>query len=341
MTTGSVSTRRSFADALPLAGALVLRESLRHLPLDVAIRLGASIGRSYARLRGPRVEVAARNLELAFPEWSEVRRQEVLRESFANLGRGIAELCLLQGKSRDALLDRVRVEGTEHWDAARVASELGDGVILLTAHLGNWELAGIAMAKQGFPLSVIHREFSNPHIEGLVAGWRGGTGLETVSRGGAGFAVVRALKDGRLVGMLCDQNAPRREAVFAPFFGREASTRYGPVALAMRRGVPILPVYCYREGDGSRHVVRAEPALELEPAGSDRHAALQRNVGRMNESIEAAIRRAPDHWSWIHRRWRSRPEHDAEQLYPRRHRRRRRLRRALTGARTARSDHGS
>jgi len=109
------------------------------------------------------------------------------------------------------------------------------------------------------------------------------------------------------VGMLCDQNAPRREGVFAPFFGREASTRYAPIVLAMRRGVPVLPVFCYREGDGSRHVVRVEPALDLEPAGRDGRGAVQRNVARMNLAIEAAIRRAPDHWTWIHRRWRTRP----------------------------------
>jgi len=311
--------KEAFREAALRSGVGVLRQTIGKLRPARASALGAAIGRLYARSGGARSDVARRNLELAFPEWSEAGRREVLVESFANLGRGIAELCVLQGPHRDALLARVRVEGFEFLEAAAARSELGGGVIVLTAHFGNWELCGAALAQQGVPISVIHREFDSPFLEGVMTGLRREGGLETLARGRAGFGLLRALKNGRVVAMLCDQNARPADGLFAPLFGTEACTRHAPVALAMARGVPILPVFFYREGDGSRHLVRAEPALELEPAGDDPGGALARNVALMNVAIETAIRRAPDHWMWTHRRFRTRPPGERP-LYPARRR---------------------
>jgi KDO2-lipid IV(A) lauroyltransferase len=121
--------------------------------------------------------------------------------------------------------------------------------------------------------------------------------------------------------MTYDQNCSREEGVFVPFFGRLACTRSGPPRLAMHTGAPVLPVFVEREGQSPRHRVRILPALEIRSAGDDREAAIRENAGRMTQAVEAEIRRVPDHWIWLHRRWRTQPRGEPRP-YPGRRRRR-------------------
>ena len=121
--------------------------------------------------------------------------------------------------------------------------------------------------------------------------------------------------------MLIDQDANRDEGLFAPFFSRPASTRWGPARIAMLTNTPVLPIFIYRESDardGPRHVVRVSSPLALEIGCEEDDAALARNVGRMNAAIEDAIRLSPDHWMWAHRRWRTQPDGEPR-IYPSRH----------------------
>ena len=302
---------------------LLLREPFRRLPPDRAVAFGAALGTAYAWLRGPRTREAAINLALALPDASDDERRRVLVASFANLGRCIADVFLLQGTQREALLEGLTVEGLEHYDTAKKASASG-GVIVLTAHFGSWELCGAAMGKRGYPLSVVHHGFANPYLDAMVSRWRRASGVEEIRMGSAAMGVFRALAKGRLVALLLDQSAHRDEGVFAPFFGEAALTRAAPARLAAGRDVPVLPVFVFRVGQSSRHVVKVYPPLELESGSEDPDAEVVRNVARMNQAIETAIRSAPDHWLWPHRRFKNRSE-GAPALYPRsRHRRRRR-----------------
>jgi KDO2-lipid IV(A) lauroyltransferase len=150
----------------------------------------------------------------------------------------------------------------------------------------------------------------------------------------AGAGVLRALREGRKVALLLDQNARRDEGVFVPFFSLPACTRVAPAVIAMKRSLPVLPVFIHRQPDGCHHVVRIQPPLEIEPPGVDPEAALDRNVARMTRVIEATIREAPEQWLWPHRRWRTRPlpadgAAAAPSLYPSRHGPLRRLRHAM------------
>ena len=146
-------------------------------------------------------------------------------------------------------------------------------------------------------------------LERLVGGWRGHRGVELLARGSAARGALRALKQGRFLAMPFDQNCPRQEGVFVPFFGRLACTRDGPVRIAMRTGAPVLPVFIQRVGESERHQVRIEPPLALLGAQEteDPREAVVENARRMTEVIEAAIRRAPTEWTWTHRRWRTAP----------------------------------
>lgn len=305
---------RALRHAVEYAGLLLARELFRHLPPDTSVALGAFFGSSYARLRGPRTREAAINLALAFPDASEAERHGILLDTFANLGRCIAEVFLLQGRHRERLLSGLSIEGLEHVDAAKQQSE-SVGMIVLTAHFGSWELCGASMAHQGFPLSVVHHEVGNPHLEKMVSSWRRAANVEEIRLGKAAMGVFRGLAKGRFVTLLLDQNAHRDEGVFVPFFGQQALTRSAPASIAMNRGVPVLPAFVFRKGTSAGHVLRLFPALEIEPGGDDPEGALERNVARMNEAIEHAVRLAPDHWLWPHRRFKTRPQGEPP-LYP-------------------------
>ncbi len=317
----SLQQRLSFA---PIAG---LRGLLRHVVPDTAVRWGAAAGRMAEGLGLGRPAVVDRNLAIAFPESSEARRHCLRRAFYANLGASVAELAVLQGPHREALLDRVRVEGLEHMRAAEATTKSG-GVIVLTAHFGSWDLCAAAVAHLGYELSVVHRGFDNPLIEAMMSRIRG-PGVEELKMGRSVLGVLRALRAGRKVALLLDQNAHRDEGIFAPFFSESACTRVGPAMIAMRWGYPVVPVFISRQEGGARHVVRVRPALEIEgrisePGESEDAAALARNVARMNHAIEAVIREHPEQWLWLHRRWRTRPEGAGEGeaaergLYPRR-----------------------
>jgi KDO2-lipid IV(A) lauroyltransferase len=270
-----------------------------------AVAWGGALGRTWARLGLARSEDALVNLRIAFPGWSERRRREVLERSFANLGRGVAELAFLERLTPENVGELVSVEGLEHFHAARAAAP-DVGVIALTAHFGNFELLAVAMALRGFPITIVYRE-RGPDLEATLRSWRELHGTTTIPRGSAARGVLRALREGRVVAMTLDQDTPRREGVFVPFFSRLACTRDAPARIAMRTGAPVLPVFVFRRSDGHRHHMRCLPPLALEPAGSDPEGAVLENVRRMTRVIEDAIREAPDQWAWTHRRWRTQP----------------------------------
>jgi KDO2-lipid IV(A) lauroyltransferase len=286
------------------AGALVA--AIRALPRDTAMRLAAAAGRGLATFAGPRTDVALQNLRIAFPEWRESQRRAVLKAAFANVGRSFVEFAHLGKLDAAGLRELVEIEGWENFQRARDASPTGS-VICLTAHYGSWELLVAIMAAHDVGISLVHRSRDNPLVDRVMERLREEMGVELLPLGSAARGALRALRAGRVLAITFDQNSPRSEGVFVPFFGRLASTRSAPARLAMRTGASVLPVFAERLGDGDRHRVRVLPHLTLLPEDGDREAAVRENVARMTAAVEAAIRRAPDQWSWSHRRWRTQP----------------------------------
>jgi KDO2-lipid IV(A) lauroyltransferase len=289
---------------------LALRGALRRLPPERALRVGARLGRWAARLGGDRAAVARINLRIAFPDLSEAERERLLEQSYEHMGMGVAELALLQGPQRDALLADVEILGLEHLAAAEAASETG-GVLVLSAHLGSWDLCAAAIARRGYRLSVVHRGFENPALERMLYEVRQRPGepgdLEQLRIGGSGIPALRALRSGRKLVVLLDQDARREEGIFVPFFSESACTRVGPARIAMRGGYPVIPAFAHRIGATGRHRIRFEPPLLIEAGKEADPGALARNVARMNAAIERAVRASPEQWLWLHRRWRTRP----------------------------------
>ncbi len=297
---------RSRRERFEAAAAERLLDLLERIPERYAMALGAGFGRAWARLGLPRTQVGRVNLRIAFPSWSEAEREAVLERALANIGRSFVEFARLSRIGKEGLRERVRFEGLEHYEAARRASPK-NGMIALTGHFGSWELLVAAAVAHGLPVVPVHRARDSALLDVVIQRYREASGGEFLPRGTAAFPVLRAIRKGRAVAIAYDIDCPRNEGVFVPFFGRLACTRDGPARIAMATGAAVIPVFLHRQPDGIHHVARLYPPLEIVPAGSDPEAALRENVRRMTAAIEDEIRRAPDHWNWIHKRWKTQP----------------------------------
>jgi KDO2-lipid IV(A) lauroyltransferase len=281
-------------------------DGVERMPEAHAMALAAGLGRAWARVGGPRTQVGRVNLRIAFPEWSEAEREAVLVRAMENIGRSFVEFARLGRMGPEGLRERVRFEGLEHYEEAKKRTPRG-GVIALTGHFGSWEMLVAAGVAHGMPVVPVHRARDNPMLDVLIQRYREAGGGDFLPRGTAALGVLRALRKGTAVAVAYDLDCPRSEGVFVPFFGRLACTRDGPVRIAMA-GVPVVPVFLHRQPDGFSHVAKVYPAVEIVPEGGDPEAAIRENARRMTAVIEEEIRRAPDHWNWIHRRWKTQPE---------------------------------
>jgi Kdo2-lipid IVA lauroyltransferase/acyltransferase len=289
----------SIIAAIGLGLFLPLGWLLAHLPPRLGLRVGARIGDLlWAMLPGRRA-VALENLARAFGrERSEAEIARLGRRSFEHLGMNLVEACVFFSRPPSVILSRVDLGSPE---PVQAAAALGKGVLALTAHYGNWELLAASSALSVFPLSVVMRPLDDPVLNWLIERFRRRSGVDLIAKRQALPAMRDALRQGRVVGVLLDQNASRTEGVFVPFFGIPASTSKALAVLSLRTGAPVVPIFI-RRGENGRHCVAAEPAIPAPETGdvTDYTAAF-------NRSIEAAIRRAPEQWFWLHRRWKTEP----------------------------------
>jgi KDO2-lipid IV(A) lauroyltransferase len=215
----------------------------------------------------------------------------------------VLELVAMLARPLHEILAQLQIEGIEH---LRAMMERHGRALLLTAHLGNWELLPVACGLTDYRLSVVLRPLDAPWLDRMVMRLREKTGVELIDKRAALRPVLRALAGGRMVGILLDQNAARREGVFVPFFGRDASTSKSMAVLALRTGIPIVPAFIRRERWGAHRVV-VRPAIPLPDPPGALEPAIVALTARCAEVIEAAIRETPEQWLWIHDRWRTRP----------------------------------
>jgi len=268
------------------------------LALGVGRRLGDLAGLALPRRHG----VALANLALAFPDLPLDARRRLARRAWQHLGMTMVEVVRLLGRPLEATLGELTVDGLEHLRPVMAAH---GRALMLTAHLGNWEYLAAVPRLTGYPGAIVVRPLDSPALDGLAEETRRKTGIALIDKRGALRPVLRALRRGGLVGILLDQNATRRDGVFVPFFGRAASTSRSLALLALRTETPVVPIFIRREAVG-RHRVIIEPPLPR-PAAHDLEAAVVELTARCTETIEAAIRRAPQQWLWSHDRWRTRP----------------------------------
>jgi KDO2-lipid IV(A) lauroyltransferase len=271
--------------------------------------VGAWLGRrlgdlGFVALPGRR-RVALANLAVAFPTLSAVERGRIGRRSFQHLGVLFVELAATLTAPLERTLAAISLEGLEH---LRSVMTTRGRALVLTAHLGNWELLAAAHRLTGYPLAIVVRPLDSAPLNALADRLRRTSGTELIDKRGALRPVLRALADGRMVAILLDQNAARRESVFVPFFEHPASTSKSLAVLAVRTGTPVVPIFIRREG--RRHRVTIHEPL-APPAVNDTERAVVELTMRCTAAIETAIRQVPEQWLWMHKRWRTRPDAEA------------------------------
>jgi Kdo2-lipid IVA lauroyltransferase/acyltransferase len=272
------------------------------VPLALALWLGRRVGDVVYTAMPRRRRIALSNLGRAYPELPEAERRRLARRAAQHLGMTLVELPRLLTAPLEETLARIRLDGIEHLDAAM---KTHGRALVLTAHLGNWEILCAAHRLTDYGLSVVVRPLDASWLDAVAVKLRGRTGVDVIDKRGALRPVLEALRRGRIVGILMDQNAARREGVFVEFFGHPASTSRSLALLAVRTGAPVVPIFA-RRGAGTGHTVVIRPALPP-PSSNDPDAAVVELTARCTAEIERAIREAPEQWLWSHDRWRTRP----------------------------------
>jgi len=281
------------------------------LPRPVARWTAARLGALLFRLRPAWRRVTMFNLQLAFPEWSEAQRRGVAQAMVRNLGWLMAEFAHLPHYTRETIERTMVQDGFENFLAAE---RQGRGVLFLTGHLGAWELKPFAHALYHKPIYFLVRPIKNPRVDALVNRYRGLSGNRPIEKNESARVVLRVLRDGGTVGILADQNTTPAEAVFVNFFGIPAATTAGLARLARRTGAAVVPVHSYWDASLQKYRLRYEPALEL-VRSTDEESDVDANTKLFNQTLESIIRRFPEQWFWVHRRWKNRPPGEGP-IYP-------------------------
>jgi KDO2-lipid IV(A) lauroyltransferase len=291
-------------EAWEFAGVVVFFTVLRWLPRRVARALGAGLAWVLYQVQRHWRAIGDFNLRLAFPETTLAERERILRAAFRQWGWLAAEFARFPGHTARTIEEVIVYDGFENYAAAAAR---GKGVLYLTAHFSAWELSSFAHSLHGHPLSYVNRPLDNARVDALVNRYRCLGGNRAIDRRSAARAILETLRAGGAVGILMDQNVLTSDPhVFAPFFGVPASTTTGLARFALRTGAAVVPVLVIWDEALGKYRLRFDPALELVQTGDDERDVAE-NTALFNRVLEDYIRRYPEQWLWIHRRWATRP----------------------------------
>jgi KDO2-lipid IV(A) lauroyltransferase len=268
--------------------------------------VGAAFAAIAYRLRTPLRKAAQTNLQIAFPELSERKRDEIIRRMVRQVGWMAAEFSQLPKYSRENIENVVVIDGFENFDAAK---RRGKGVLFLTGHMSAWELSSFAHALYGYPLHFLVRPVSNRRVDALVNRYRCLSGNRPIDKNKSARAILKVLGEAGTVGILMDHNTSLDEGVFVNFFGVPASTSSGLARLALRTDAAVVPGFLWWDASRRKYRLRFEPAVALSRT-NDEEADVRENTQRFTRVIEDFIREHPDQWLWVHKRWKTRPPGD-------------------------------
>ncbi len=271
------------------------------LSLPRALAVGRGLGWVYGSVIRYHRRDAFDALARAFPEWSPAGIRGIVRRVYANLGMNIAELARLPAASDETIRSLITIEGEE---IAREALRRGKGALILSAHLGNWDLLCTFVPRLGYPLTIITKDIRNKALNEFWMAIRERFGLKFVPAHNSYRQCLHALKRNELVGFIFDQNMIADEGIFVDFFGRPACTSPGLAFMSAQSGAPVVPAFMVRQ-EGGRHVIRILPAIE--PPPDRKPETIREFTQRYTRIVEDVVREHPDQWIWIHRRWRTQP----------------------------------
>ncbi len=274
------------------------------LPRPIARSLAAVVA-GLLLLAMPKLRKTAElNLRLAFPEWTDAQRRDVMRKMSRNLGWMAAEFARFPKYTRENIERVVILDGHENFLAAQ---SRGKGVLYLTGHIGAWELSSFAHGLYGFPLHYMARPLDNERLDRMVNYYRGLSGNQPIFKNESARVMLKVLREAGTIGILADQNTMPDEGVYVDFLGTPACTTTGIARVALHTDAAVVPGYAYWDENIRKYRLRFEPSIELVRTG-DMERDVVENTQRFTKVIEKIIRKYPDQWVWVHARWKNRPK---------------------------------
>lgn len=275
---------------------------LNLIPFNFSLKIGETLGKCLFSLDRKHREITLTNLRRAFRnEKNEREISEIAKACYENLGRSFVEFSRLLRHNPEYVKKYIIIDGFENYINAK---EKGRGVLYLTAHCGNWELMALTQALMGYPLSIVARPIDNPYLNRKVEQIRTRYGNKIIEKRRAMRGILRCLDEKGTIGVLLDQNVTKKEGVFVDFFGESACTNKGMALIASKIGAPVLPAFIHYLG-GGRHRIIVGEEIEIERSG-DAEKDVISNTSRFTKIIEDHIRKYPEEWLWLHRRWKTR-----------------------------------
>ncbi len=259
-----------------------------------------------ARLR----KVGFRNLEIAFPTMAGEERERILRKLYRNLGWLLAEFCLMPDYTAEEASKFIRYEGLENYLAARGR---GKGVLVLTGHLGAWELSSFYHSLMGYPMAMVIRRLDNPLVDAFVNRIRCMHGNRVIHKDDFARGLIASMRAGETVGFLMDTNMTPPQGLFVPFFGVLACTASGMARVAAKTGAAVVPGFLVWKETEKKYVLHFGKEVAVENTGDSEQDAVT-NTAMLTAVIESYVREYPDQWLWMHRRWKTRPPGE-ERIY--------------------------
>jgi len=282
------------------------------MPRRFAVRAGTIIAHAVYPFLGKLRRVGRRNLELAFPEQSPGEREVTLKAAFAGLGRTLGVVSSFRRVTPGNIGQLIERNFSPQFEAAfeKILAEKR-GFIIPTGHIGNWELFALAYSMLVGPSGLLSRRMDNPLIDKMVREMRTRTGNTQIDKTNSARPILSFLRDGKGVGILADVNAHPKEGVFVPFFDIPACTTAGVAMLALRANALIIPFFAVWDNSKQKYVMIADEIIEPISTG-DRKRDIERITAQFTAILERVIRKYPDQWIWIHRRWKTRPPGEPE-----------------------------
>ena len=288
---------------LEYAAAWPFIKILGALPRPVARALGIGLAQVvyfiHVRLR----QVGMRNLAMVFPEKSEAQRARILRGEFASLGRQLVEVCRFPKYTLENVDEVVVYDGFENFERAEAR---GKGVLLFAGHFGGWELSSFVLSMHGHWMHVLMRGMDNEYLGRLILHYRTMHGNKAVDKDDFVRGLLAAMKKEEVVGLLMDTNMTPPQGIFVDFFGIAACTAAGPARIALRTDAAVVPTFTIWDEKLGKYRLRFDPAIELVRSG-DLEADIKANTQKFTAVIEEYVRKYPEQWLWVHRRWKTRP----------------------------------
>lgn len=288
---------------------LILITFLNLLPRRLSLFIGGSLGKLAYLILPESRSTTLQNLKIAFPEKNSGRgqapplRKRLSLKVFESLGKNAVDAVRLPKMSWEEIQKITKVEGIEHLEKAY---SQGRGVMGVTGHIGNFELLAAYVSLRGYKLSAIGRELYDPRLDELLIKNRQKMGVQNIYSTAGVKEVIRVLNSGRMIGVLIDQDTSRVKGIYVDFFGRKARTPVGPVVLALKLNVPIVPMAVIQTREGNYKIYVRE---EIKPlAGKTKEENIYYLTQKCTEFLEQVIREYPDQWVWMHKRWLRSPD---------------------------------